>query len=286
MFAYLGDIEFEALTGFSDFSEKLEMNIVQHDRINAKPRLQNTGQKLSQVSIKIKLHFSLGDPNEKITKLTLACKYAKVLPLVWGNGVFLNTFVITAINRSIVQCDDLGNIKEADLELSLLEAAIYNPAAQLQIEARRRAFANKVNGAEPIIGNFGTVSESKAATVLLTSSEGEANAVDSNAKEIENNPSARTQTFKNTNNRLYKVDNSLRSVQGIILNNTGLNDRSQVLLADIRNALRLIAILITISEAEDVANFKQGNIDLQLAMRRVSVGAQIIAAIVATRQKI
>jgi phage protein U len=285
MYAQLGNIEFEPITGFSEFTSKRETVMAQHDRINSKAKLQNTGEKLDEITIKLKLHFLFTVPEDRIAEFQDARQSGEILPLVWGNGVFLGNFVITTISTTIQQNDDFGNIKEAELDIALIESVIDDPAAQLEAEARKRGFANVANGASPRLGAFGTLSDAQKASLLLAASESQAQKLNANNKEIEKNSKTRSQKFKDNIKRLDAITSAIQLAQNIIFGNEGLLLRSDILLTNMRGTLRAVAKLKSVSQAQDLGELNQANQDLATASRRTSGSSQSIASLSATRKK-
>ncbi len=285
MYAQLGDIVFEPITGFTEFSRKRETEIAQHSRINRKARLQNTGEKLDEITIKIKFHFLFANPEESIAELQDARQNGAILPFVWGNGVFVGNFVITTIAESLLQNDDVGNIKEVELDVSLIEYVEEDPAAQKQIEARKRGFANVENGAQARLGAFGTYSDAQRAALLLAASQSQSDKLNSNAEEIEKNSKARKQKFKDNIKRLDAIAALLSRAQNIIFGNEGLKARAEHLLTDIRGSMRAVAKLKSVSEIEDLASLNQANQALQNASRRTTGSSQTIASVTAIRKR-
>jgi phage protein U len=141
MYAQLGNIRFEGLKGFSDFSHERGVNYVQHDLINGKPRLQSVGDNLDSISFGMYLHSEFTNPEADIETLRLAMQNREVLPLLLGNGRILGLFVIPNFSQSNSFTDPLGNLIEVTLNVELLESFSDDPLREAELQAINLAFA-------------------------------------------------------------------------------------------------------------------------------------------------
>jgi len=141
MYAQLGNIRFEGLKGFSNFSHERGVNYAQHDLINGKPRLQSVGDNLDSISFGMYLHSEFTNPEADIETLRLAMQNREVLPLLLGNGRILGFFVIPSFSQSNSFTDPLGNLIEVTLNIELLESFSDDPLREAELQAINLAFA-------------------------------------------------------------------------------------------------------------------------------------------------
>ncbi len=174
MFAQLGTIQFTGLQGFTEFSETRSTNIVEHARIEGKPRLQRVGSNLHELRVTVLLHASFGNPEQRYAALDTARENAEILPLILANGVYVSDYVITTLERSILQMDARSNIVSMFVTMQLKEAYNPNPQQRLSAAARQAAYATSEGGATPlrVVRPLGpTVGQSAVSDVLLAKME-------------------------------------------------------------------------------------------------------------------
>lgn len=141
MYAQLGNIRFEGLKGFTDFSHDRGVNYAQHELINGKPRLQAVGDNLDLISFGMYLHSEFTNPEADIETLRSAMLKREILPLILGNGRVLGFFVIPNFSQNNSFTDPKGNLIEVTLSVELLESFSDNPLRQAQIRAIEQSFA-------------------------------------------------------------------------------------------------------------------------------------------------
>lgn len=141
MYAQLGNIRFEGLKGFSNFSHERGVNYAQHELINGKPRLQSVGDNLDSISFGMYLHSEFTNPEADIETLRLAMQNREVLPLLLGNGRILGFFVIPNFSQENSFTDPLGNLIEVTLNVELLESFSDDPLREAELQAINLAFA-------------------------------------------------------------------------------------------------------------------------------------------------
>ena len=141
MYAQLGNIRFEGLKGFSNFSHERGVNYAQHELINGKPRLQSVGDNLDSISFGMYLHSQFTNPEADIETLRLAMQNREILPLLLGNGRILGFFVIPNFSQENSFTDPLGNLIEVTLNIELLESFSDDPLRESQLQAINLAFA-------------------------------------------------------------------------------------------------------------------------------------------------
>jgi phage protein U len=141
MYAQLGNIRFEGLKGFSNFSHERGVNYAQHELINGKPRLQAVGDNLDSISFGMYLHSEFTNPEADIDSLRTAMQNREILPLILGNGRVLGFFVIPNFSQVNSFTDPLGNLIEVTLSVDLLESFSDNPLREAELQAINQAFA-------------------------------------------------------------------------------------------------------------------------------------------------
>lgn len=125
MYAQLGDIQFEGLKGFEVFDRQRESVLPQHDRIDGKPRLQRTGDKLDEIKLVVRLHSLFCDPEFEIRRLNTHRSDGEILPFSSGSGVYWGDFVIQKISEKVNFTTPTGELVHVDLEIKLVE--FYDP---------------------------------------------------------------------------------------------------------------------------------------------------------------
>ena len=150
MFAQLGSIPFQGLKGFTQFAEGRSTNIAQHARIEGKPRLQRVGSNLHELNVSILLHASFTNPETDFATLDEARETSEILPLVLKNGVYVGDYVITSIDRDILQTDALSNIVSMAVTMQLIESYNPSPLQSLATAAKQRAYSVLDTGKSPL----------------------------------------------------------------------------------------------------------------------------------------
>lgn len=110
MFAQLGNLIFENLNSFSDFSQAGSALYAEHALIDGKPILQRTGSSLNEINLSIRFHALFCNPKDQLDSLKAFRNDGEILPLLWGNGNVEGDFVITEINETIENCDPTGTV--------------------------------------------------------------------------------------------------------------------------------------------------------------------------------
>jgi phage protein U len=283
MYAQLGNIVFETLTGFSDYSEKRGTNMVQQSRIDDKARLQNTGEKLDEITLKVMVYSATTEnPMELINLFQIARANGEILPFVWGNGIFAGNFVITDISKTVTKTDSTGNVQEAALDISLLECVIDEAAAEG--EAAKKGFANLENGAQPRAGAFGSMADATTAALLLNEAMAEAAALDAEVAAIEGSANGRLMKFLKLIQKLDKIIKGLKAVQNKIFGNEGLLNKANNLIGQVKGAIRAAEKLKDLAKIQNFTDLNLANQGLQGAMSKTMGASQSIVALSAIRR--
>ncbi len=122
MYAILGDYKFQNYKGFKELKVSDGLAISEHPRIEGKPRLQATGEKLREISLTFLLHASFSDPDKDIEILQSYRRGAQIIPFLSGDGISFGEFVIKEINTGFTQTDKKGSTIGVEVEVILLEA--------------------------------------------------------------------------------------------------------------------------------------------------------------------
>lgn len=123
MYATLGNITFEGMRGFTSFDASLASIIAEHPVINGKPKLQKTGDAPDSISFAMRFHYAFCTPEVELQKINQAVRTAEINPLLLGNGVLVGNFVIKSASTSWQQTDTRGNIREATVQVELIESS-------------------------------------------------------------------------------------------------------------------------------------------------------------------
>lgn len=120
-----------------------EANLGQYDLIGTKPRLQNTGATLEELSIEIRLRAEYCNINEEIETLDTWKTNGDILPFLLGNGEYKNDYVIKSIGKTILQTFNDGTPIEISLNISLLEAVTDRNNEEITARKNAKAIGNK-----------------------------------------------------------------------------------------------------------------------------------------------
>lgn len=127
MIGTYGSIVFEVSAGrtftFDGLSRKGKVVFARHERAGAKPVLEFTGPDLAQISFRMQLSLALGvEPKTAVDALYAIMHAGEEKQLVIG-GSLIGAYVITEITDTWTSVSAAGRIIEAQLSLTLLEAA-------------------------------------------------------------------------------------------------------------------------------------------------------------------
>lgn len=121
MYAMLGDVRFEPLTGFTSLEADHAAVFAKHDVLQGRPRLQAMGNDLTTMRFSLKLHWKLGNPDTAYKGLLAAKESQQAQALVYGSGRFVGWFVIERLaERTLIQ-DAQGRTAARELDVELTE---------------------------------------------------------------------------------------------------------------------------------------------------------------------
>ena len=121
MFAVFGDIYFDLPTYFDGLNTACNAEFAEHKVIEAKPRLQYTGDQLNEINIEIALHAFFCIPQDNLEQLRDALADHKARDFSFGNGEYLGSYVLTSLQETAQQTDAEGRLIEVRAHLTLKE---------------------------------------------------------------------------------------------------------------------------------------------------------------------
>ncbi len=120
MYCLLGNITLEPID-ITDFSEIQTATFAEHAVLKGKPRLQSTGEGLTELSFAARLHFKIGNVESRWQSLVTAKSAQKALALVWGRTGMKGYFVITNLSSTTLFTDEYGNVLCREISIQLKE---------------------------------------------------------------------------------------------------------------------------------------------------------------------
>lgn len=122
-YAILGTLQFDLITYFNGLEGKWGADYAEHARTEGKPRLQWTGDKLDEWTVKLRFHRQFCIPETEVAKLRKALSAHQALAFVLANGDYKGMFVIAEIGVTAEHTDAKGALVCADASLTLREDA-------------------------------------------------------------------------------------------------------------------------------------------------------------------
>ena len=185
MYAQLGTIIFSELKAFSSYKQDYQSKYAEHALVKGKARLESLGEQLETLNFGIRLHQDFINPETAFNELNLARTENTILPLVLGNGEYINDFIITNISKNIVHTATDGSTIFMDLTVTLKE--YYNPdstSVERQELIKNSMNQTPANIVEDIDG-FATRSETTQAIDQIYEAENQAKIIDNVITEYE-----------------------------------------------------------------------------------------------------
>lgn len=140
MIFQLGNKEFSGLYAPESWSYSgNEAVLSQYDLIAAKPRLQLGSETLEELSLQLTLRADFCNINQELQDFETWKSTGEILPLILGNGEYINDFVLKSAAKTISQTFSDGTPVEIQVSLSLLEV-VPDPDKK-KINARKNARA-------------------------------------------------------------------------------------------------------------------------------------------------
>jgi len=135
----LGSVQFEPLAGPTDFSARMSVEYAEQSLVGRKPVLQAVGDKLDELTLQIRVHYTLNaDVQASVKAITQALRDHQVLSLVLGTapdaGIYAGEYVLTDLSQTIQELWPDGTLKWVEMSLTLKE---WVEDANLQVSARQ-----------------------------------------------------------------------------------------------------------------------------------------------------
>lgn len=278
MYANLGGILFDGLKGFSSFADSRATNYAEINRVNRKPTLQRTGERLQEIDISILLHADFSNVEADIQAFEDIRESGNSVALVLGNGAVLGDFVIVSINKQTQKTDGLGNIIYLTAEIKLKEFPSGNRQELLAVKAKEEAFASSIekvvpSKVVPIQPSAGVDASKIGANINVQSL-----TIQRNAEIAEGNPARRASIYSIVSGKTDLVSIACTELANKIrLIESRINNAEQII-SNAESVLLFASNVKTAVDSSDIdafiasnATFQQANSSLQKSMTSVAV---------------
>lgn len=256
MYAQLGNIRFEGLKGFSNFSHERGVNYAQHELINGKPRLQAVGDNLDSISFGMYLHSEFTNPELDIETLRLSMQNREVLPLILGNGRVLGFFVIPNFSQINSFTDPLGNLIEATLSVELLESFTDDPLRESELQAINQAFATSVRNSNVRSVLPAKLSKGMTMNAEISNIQTSTTLTGIYTAKIEAIPTRAEYWSGKINKSLTDIENGLTNVQAILSDASELQAMAENMPSAINDVYVRVQNMKAVLPITDVNSFK------------------------------
>jgi len=256
MYAQLGNIRFEGLKGFSNFSHERGVNYAQHELINGKPRLQAVGDNLDSISFGMYLHSEFTNPEADIETLRLAMQNREILPLILGNGRVLGFFVIPSFSQDNSFTDPNGNLIEVTLSVELLESFSDDPLREAELQAIQQAFATSTRNSNVRSVLPAKISQGMTMTTEISKIQTSVTLTGIYTAKIEEIPSRSEYWSGKINKSLTDIEGSLTNVQSILSDASELQEMAENLPTAINDVYVRVQNMKAVLPVTDVNSFK------------------------------
>lgn len=120
-----GNIKFEvsdaSLISPNNISIKIGNNTTKHNVVNSPDITEFKKRNLKTVSFNLKLHQDFNDIEEVRENLINICENGEAYPLVIGDLIFDNLFILTSLSENIKYTDGNGNALVSEFSVSFEE---------------------------------------------------------------------------------------------------------------------------------------------------------------------
>jgi len=256
MYAQLGNIRFEGLKGFSNFSHERGVNYAQHELINGKPRLQAVGDNLDSISFGMYLHSEFTNPEADIETLRNAMQNREILPLILGNGRVLGFFVIPNFSQDNSFTDPAGNLIECTLSVELLESFSDSPLRELELQAINQAFATSVRNSNVRSVLPAKISQGMTMTNEVAKIQKSVTLTGIYTAKIEAIPSRSEYWSGKINKSLTDIEGDLTNIQSTLSDASKLQDMATNLPTAINDVYVRVQNMKSVLPVTDVNSFK------------------------------
>lgn len=284
MYAQLGTIQFDGLKGFTDLTEELASSIVEHARIDGKPRLQKTGNQLQTLRIGVFLHASFCSPETEYAAMVDACNGGTIMPLLLGNGVYVGDFVLMRLEKTAVQHDPIGNVIAQAISMELKEYYDTDKLQRLGQQAKQNSYATASGGASPLrIITPPRPSLGNTAAVDITAIKVGSSGVDLSVKKAALQPNRWAALSDKINTNLTKIEAASVALQTKIIDpalSPFAGTTAQALLG-VYSSVQNMRASLPITDLNTLQNFNNG---LQGSTRFLSQSTSSLTGAIATRR--
>lgn len=262
MYAQIGDIVLSNRYGFSGFSDARGVEYAQHALIDSKPRLQSTGDNLIALKFSIHLQRQFIIPETETDRFYEYLTQKTVVPITLGTGEFLGNFVITSIDKEVIQTLDDGTIFECNLDINVLEwVGNVTENKGKAISTNNPPRFQSIAVPMPLGGQVVTTVHDTTAM---------ANAMDKDIQDANNNPATRGQKIKAALLKVQSLDQSLKKVKTIVANSFRLVEEGKNLQKKAERSQKDLAKLKSALEIRDMDSANAANRDFQTNLSNVS----------------
>jgi phage protein U len=284
MFATFGNITFETLLSPQSLTHKKATDFAEHSRVNNKPKLQKTGEKLDEISLQMKFHVAFCNPSKEIAKLEAIRKSATAESFILGNGEFLGVFVLVSIDKSIEDTFNDGSIMSATLDVVLREYVTNSIVIDLAQTAVKEAFAVSPETPRPIVP---TLSIEGNPAKLITSSIASANLAAGKAStelaKAEANPNYLARANSAIIEATQAVSDGLNKAEAVFNTAENLQSMASNLPEAIETARTAAETLVALVPIQSIAEAREATNSLRTGMGSVNVASAPIAVVTSYR---
>lgn len=139
MYAQLGSLIFEPLSGFTAFAENEESVIAEYGALKGKPHVDWMAPGARELTIGVKLHQRFIKVKEAREQLRAYKDNGTVIPLLWGNGSLEGRFLIQRLDTIVTESDAYGNVFCVEVGIVLKEST-QDLLAVKKVDATKDAF--------------------------------------------------------------------------------------------------------------------------------------------------
>lgn len=141
MYAQLGEIVFQNLFSFTDYSKSGTAGYAEHKPLVGKPRLQPVGPSLNELALSVRLHVAFCKPERELATLKRYMNENEILKLKTGSNVEDGHYVITDLSETLEDADVNGSPFSYVVSLTLKEYIIEDKVEAQKTENRDKALA-------------------------------------------------------------------------------------------------------------------------------------------------
>lgn len=123
MFAQLGSLIFEPLSGFDSYSDSEEQVIAQYKTIAGKPWVHGMAPDLREINIVLRWHQRFISVKEARAQLRAYLEQGSTVALSWGTGEIEGRWLVKSLNTVLEEMDNHGNVYCCNVSVTLLEVA-------------------------------------------------------------------------------------------------------------------------------------------------------------------